>query len=376
MSANRITAFAEQPHGQTPIHGPSTAMQAKRPLDRCCVIVPALNPQPILLTVLSDLQRQGFEHIILVDDGSLTEFQFIFSAALEMGAKVLRHSLNQGKGAALKTAFDHAHVEGYSAVVTVDADGQHSAVDAARIAQEVLANGTTVCVLGVRTFAPEVPLRSRFGNLLTRQVFRAFSSVQVSDTQTGLRGFSANLLPRLCQVQGQRYEFEMQMLVWLAESKVPIKELPIDTIYIENNAHSHFHPIVDSLRIYWVLLRDFFLSVSSFGIDIALFSVCHALTGQVLLSTYVSRSISGTYNFIGNKIFVFRVARSSRLGRELMQYLSLAALLATASGTMVQILSQRVGWGVTLCKIIVDLTLYLASFMVRRFVIFGSQRNA
>lgn len=354
----------------------SGGVQTTKALDGCCVIIPALNPLPVLLTLLKDLQHQGFKHILLVDDGSSAEFQDIFEAASEMGATVLRHPVNQGKGAALKTAFEQAHIQGYSAVVTVDADGQHSAVDAARIAYQVLEERSAICILGVRTFASEVPLRSKFGNLLTRQVFRAFTSIRVSDTQTGLRAFSADLLPLLCKVPGQRYEFEMQMLLWLAESKLPIKEILIDTIYIDNNAHSHFHPIIDSFRIYWVLFRDFFVAVSSFGIDIALFSVCHALTGQVLLSTYVSRFISGTYNFLGNRIFVFRITSNRRLGRELIQYVSLAVLLATASGTMVQMLAERTGWGVTLCKITIDLTLYLASFLVRRFVIFRVQRSA
>ena len=348
----------------------SNGVQVPDTLHQCCVIIPALNPLPILLTLLKDLQQQGLKNILLIDDGSSAEFQGVFKAASEMGAMVLRQPVNLGKGAALKNAFENASAQGYLAVVTVDADGQHSATDAARIARQVLEEKAPICVLGVRSFASEVPLRSRFGNLLTRQIFRAFSSIRVSDTQTGLRGFSADLLPLLCKVPGQRYEFEMKMLLWLAEAKLPIKEIPIDTIYIDDNAHSHFNPIVDSLRIYWVLFRDFFVSVSSFGIDIALFSICHALTDNILLSTYISRSISGTYNFIGNKIFVFRVNTSKRLGIELVQYILLAVLIATASGKMVQMLFQSTGWSITLCKISVDFALYLASFLVRRFFIF------
>lgn len=348
----------------------SIGSQVSDMLDECCVIIPALNPLPILLTLVKDLQQQGLKNILLIDDGSSTEFQDIFNVASEMGARVLRHPVNLGKGAALKNAFENAFTQGYLAVVTVDADGQHSATDAARIARQVLKEKAPICVLGVRSFASEVPLRSKFGNLLTRQIFRAFSSIRISDTQTGLRGFSADLLPLLCKVPGQRYEFEMKMLLWLAEAKLPIKEIPIDTIYIDGNEHSHFNPIVDSLRIYWVLFRDFFVSVSSFGIDIALFSIFHALTDQILLSTYISRLISGTYNFIGNKIFVFRVNTKNRLGLELLQYFLLAVLIATASGKIVQVLFQGAGWSITLCKISVDFMLYLTSFLVRRFIIF------
>jgi glycosyltransferase involved in cell wall biosynthesis len=345
-------------------------------LDGCCMIIPALNPLPLLLELLKDLQDQGVNHILLVDDGSSVEFQSVFDAASALGVTVLHHSANMGKGAALKTAFERAYIQGYSAVVTVDADGQHRATDAVRIARQVLQARSTICVLGVRSFASDIPLRSRFGNLLTRQIFSAFSQVRVSDTQTGLRGFSADLLPQLCKVPGDRYEFEMQMLLWLAESNILIKEIPIDTIYIDNNSQSHFHPIVDSLKIYWVLFRDFFVSVSSFGIDITLFSIFHAITGQVFLSTYLSRSVSAVYNFLGSRLFVFRVLDKTRLGREMILYFLLALLLASGSGIIVQILSVRTGWGVTLCKIMTDLTLYITSFLVRRFVIFPVKSRA
>lgn len=338
----------------------------------CCIIIPAFNPQPLLLSLLEDLLDQGFRHILLIDDGSATELRPIFDSAQTIGAKVLRHAKNQGKGAALKTAFAYAQQQGYVGVVTMDADGQHSALDAGRVARQILTEKSPVCILGVRTFASDVPLRSKFGNLLTARIFEATASTRVSDTQTGLRGFSASLLPQLCEVTGQRYEFEMQMLMWLVKSQLPIKEIPIDTIYIDNNTHSHFHPIIDSLKIYWVLCRDFFVSVSSFGIDIALFSLFYALTLQIIPSTFMARFISGAYNFLGNKIVVFRLSKSSgsRFMLELCQYIGLAVLLATVSGTMVELLVNRSGWSVTLCKIGVDLMLYLGSFLVRRYVIF------
>lgn len=339
-------------------------------LNKCCVIIPALNPLPVLLTLVKDLQQHGLENILLIDDGSSTEFQNIFTMASEMGAMVLRHPMNLGKGAALKTAFRHVIAQDFSGVITVDADGQHSAKDAARIACEVLKEKAPVCILGVRSFNSEVPLRSKFGNVLTRQIFHAFSATRVSDTQTGLRGFSIDLLPSLCNVSGQRYEFEMKMLLWLATEKLPIKEICIDTIYIDDNSHSHFNPIIDSLRIYWVLFRDFFVSISSFGLDIAIFSVLYALTDQILLSTYVARFFSGGYNFAGNKIFVFRVSRSNRLGKELIQYIVLAVVVATLSGAMVQVVFQKTFWNIALCKIIIDFILYLFSFLARRFFIF------
>jgi glycosyltransferase involved in cell wall biosynthesis len=345
-------------------------LSANGDLGSSCVLIPALNPSSTLLQLLADLLRQGFGSVVIVDDGSSNDFQTVFKSAADSGAVVIRHPINLGKGEALKTAFRYAQKHEFKAVVTVDADGQHSASDAARITRRVLTEKLSVCVLGVRTFKNNVPLRSKFGNVMTRNVVRAFSSLSVSDTQTGLRGFSANLLPKLCEVKGHRYEFEMQILLYLARSKVPLFEVPIDTIYIDNNSSSHFRPVIDSLKIYWVLFRDIFISLSSFGIDIAIFTLFHALTDNVLFSTYVARLISGAYNFLGSRIFVFKTVGNSQMKQELVQYIFLAIALATASGNLVHALEQYSGWNVVACKIFIDLMLYSVSFLVRRLMIF------
>lgn len=340
----------------------------------CCVVIPALNPQPSLLGLLRDLLSCGFENIVVVNDGSCADFDGVFLAAVDLGVVVLRHDKNLGKGAALKTAFQYVYLKKYAAVVTVDADGQHSAEDAARVARKVLEEDAPVCVLGVRTFSSDVPLRSRIGNVLTKRLFFAFSSLEISDTQTGLRGFSNDLLLMFCEIPWQRYEFEMKMLLWLVESKVIIKEIPIKTIYIDENSGSHFNPLLDSLRIYWVLFRDLFVSISSFGIDIAFFAIFYAVTDQVLMATYLSRIISGSYNFIANKFFVFKLYESGRIAEEVLQYLVLAVSLATVSGLVVGFVFEYTGWGIALCKIFVDSIFYLISFVVRHFFIFPKKK--
>ena len=336
-----------------------------------CVIIPALNPTPTLLTLIKSLQQKGFKHIVIVDDGSAVDFQIIFKSAADLGAVIIRHPTNKGKGEALKTAFRYINKLEFEAVVTVDADGQHSAADAARVVRRVLSEQLPVCVLGVRSFNEKVPLRSKFGNVLTRHVVSAFSSLRVSDTQTGLRGFSTKLLPSLCEVTGHRYEFEMQMLLHIAKEKLTLIEIPIETIYIDNNSDSHFNPILDSLRIYWVLFRDVFISLSSFGIDIAMFTFFNALMDDVLLSTYAARLVSSSFNFMGNRVFVFKTVGNYKITRELYKYIILAAILATASGGLVQAFQENTDWNVTLCKIFVDLMLYLVSFVIRKFLIFN-----
>ena len=344
-------------------------------LSRCCIIIPVLNPTPALSGLIQDLNQAGFKHIVVVDDGSREEFQPVFTRIMQFGATVLRHVVNRGKGAALKTGFGYAHTHGYRAVVTVDADGQHLPADVVRVADSVLSKTGTGCVLGVRSFSGHVPLKSKFGNQLTQKLFKVLSSLSISDTQTGLRGFSGDLLARLGTIHGNRYEFEMEMLLWLAREKIPVVELPIETIYLENNVHSHFRPIIDSFRIYWVLFRDLFVATSSFCIDIVLFSVFFAVSGSVLASTYLARVVSGTYNFLGNRYFVFKTSENERFLKEAAQYVGLAILVASLSGVLVNSLFQLTSLGVTLCKILVDLSMYGVSFLLRRHYVFASRNT-
>lgn len=354
---------------------PSIAGSQATGLAGCCVVIPAFDPSPVLARTVHDLHRAGFEHVVVIDDGSDNRTAPVFEQVRQAGATVLRHPHNRGKGAALKTGFAHALTHGHAAVVTVDADGQHTAADAQRVAMRLLAESVPACVLGVRSFDSRVPARSRFGNTLTRKIIGSLAALRVSDTQTGLRAFPASLLPDLCTIPGERYEYEMEMLVWLARTRIRLVEQPIETIYVDGNAGSHFRPLIDSARIYWVLLRDVVLALSSFLIDISLFSLFLAFSDNILLSTYCARLLSGTYNFLGNRHFVFRTRGNRRLTREAAQYIALACLVATLSGIMVGQVQQLMQWSAVVSKTSVDLSMYCVSFIMRRHVIFRPRRK-
>lgn len=225
----------------------------------------ATHPTVILLPVyqpghrLPDLLRElsgaapGYTHLI-VDDGSSPTSGEVLQQAEDLGATVLRHERNRGKGIALKTGFRYAAEQHPgSDVVCADADGQHSVTDIVRVAEHVAAIGHTV--LGVRRFADDVPLRSKFGNTVTQALFRAATGRDVQDTQTGLRAYPATLLTWLQTVPGERFEYEMNVLLEAARAGHPIDELVITTTYLDDNASSHFSALSDSARIYWPLLR-------------------------------------------------------------------------------------------------------------------------
>ncbi|MBE6565227.1 MAG: glycosyltransferase family 2 protein [Ruminococcaceae bacterium] len=214
------------------------------------ILIPAYKPTDALLTLLKTLHGMGFS-VVCIDDGSGPAFDRIFEQAAQT-ADVLRYPLNKGKGGALKLGIRHiAESEAYRsfrAIVTADADGQHTPKDILRVAETM--EKTDGLVLGVRRFTGKVPLRSRFGNSLTVGVFALASGKRLSDTQTGLRAFSIEKAPLYASIGGERYEYEMNVLFAAVENRIPITEVDIETVYENDNKGSHFHAIRDSFRIY------------------------------------------------------------------------------------------------------------------------------
>ena len=224
------------------------------------IIVPSLDPDEKLCQVVEGLLAEGFSDILLVNDGSHADHLRPFetaAAAHPAEVTVLTHEVNRGKGRALKTAFAWCleHRPDIDGVVTVDGDNQHRPHDVRRCAEAMAAHPDKVW-LGVRDFSlPEVPFRSRLGNTLTRNVVRLFCGVSVTDTQTGLRAVARQYLPLMCGIEGERYEYETEMLPALHEAGVEFDEVVIDTVYIDENQTSHFHPLKDSLKIYKIIFR-------------------------------------------------------------------------------------------------------------------------
>jgi glycosyltransferase involved in cell wall biosynthesis len=219
------------------------------------VLIPAFQPGEPLRVLLTDLRTAAPDlDIVVVDDGSGPGSAAVLRSAGELGATVLRHDRNRGKGAALKTGFRYAaeHRPGHD-VVSADADGQHGVTDIRKVADALVQTGRMV--LGVRRFESRTPLRSRFGNTVTKVLFRAATGQGVRDTQTGLRGYPAGLLEWLPDVPGERFEYEMNVLLCTARAGHPIEQVVVATTYLDGNASSHFVPLADSARIYWPLLR-------------------------------------------------------------------------------------------------------------------------
>lgn len=223
------------------------------------VLIPAYEPDEQLIPLVRELTENGLT-VLVVDDGSGPDYADIF-ATVAAQATVLTHPVNRGKGAALKTGMQHIWdaMPQCEYFITCDADGQHSVRDVLRV-QQTLRDGNGF-VLSVREHRKDIPLRSKVGNTLSRVVYALLTNRFLPDNQSGLRGFARKHIEWMCCVAKDNYDYEMNVLYYAAKMGLHITILPIETIYINDNAASHFNPIKDTLRIYRSL---FFLARATF----------------------------------------------------------------------------------------------------------------
>ncbi|TXK19886.1 CotH kinase family protein [Homoserinibacter sp. GY 40078] len=340
------------------------------------VVIPAYEPGARLAPLVAQLRRMAPElDVIVVDDGSGPSYRPVFDAVRVLGAEVLTHERNLGKGAALRTAFRHAlsHFPG-RAVVTADSDGQHTAHDILRIAERTSATGETesALVLGVRAFGRGTPWRSRLGNAVSSALFAVAAGYRVTDTQTGLRGIPAELVGWAAGIPGERFAFELEMLLACRAAGVRVIELPIETVYLQGNAATHFRPIVDSARVLRPLVGFAAASFAGFLVDSALLFLLTAIGAPLLGAVIGARVVSATVNFAANRRYVFR-SRGS-LGPQLARYAALAALVLAANYALLAWLTA-VGVGLVVAKIVVESALFLTTFAVQRMLVFVGRRR-
>jgi glycosyltransferase involved in cell wall biosynthesis len=344
---------------------------------RPVVLIPAYRPGERLPRLAEELAVSAeIGAVIVVDDGSQAEYRKIFRrlATLER-ITVLRHVVNLGKGAALKTGLNHAaclYPESVG-VVTADADGQHSAADILRVAAELAANPRDL-VLGVRTFGRSVPLRSRLGNTLTRTIMRAITGQKLSDTQTGLRGIPMEWIPELLKLRATGYDFELDMLVSCRETARPVREVGISTIYIDGNRSSHFNPLRDSMRIYFVFVRFLAASLTAAGIDNLVFILALHWWPEALFCQLAGRLVSGTFQFTAGKYGVFHSKAHTSVA--LPKYCLSVAGFGALSYVLIRSLVALTGLGIVPAKLCAETALFLLSFVVQRDFVFGQKRDS
>ena len=338
------------------------------------IIIPAYQPDKRILQLISDIKENSNYGIIIIDDGGGIKYQPIFDMAVEAGCTVLTHKENKGKGAALKTAFTYLlesnNQEGF---LCADCDGQHTWTDIKKIAETIVANPTSI-VLGCRKFVGKVPFKSMAGNKITKTIFYLLTGNKIDDTQTGLRGFSASMLPWLVQLKGSRYEYEMNQLLEAKAAGFSFCCIPIETIYENNNEGSHFHPVRDSILVYLPLLKFSMSSMLCGIIDFGLLFLFQGLSGNLLFSVVFARIISSLCNYLLNKHLVFDTKQGKKL-TSFFQYYLLAVVILGCNYVLLAFLNETLGVSLVLSKLLTELVLFSASYFVQQKIIFKSSNN-
>ncbi len=353
--------------------------------DQCVILIPALDPPEIFRTYIRDLIHAGFEDILVVDDGSSQKGIFQALAQLPQ-VTVLTHPENYGKGRALRTGLayykEHFSQEKYCGVITADSDGQHLVEDVLKISQS-LSQRNGKLILGVRDFdQSNVPPKSRIGNKLTSLGFRLLVGLNISDTQTGLRGIPNSLVDLSLEIPGDRFQYETAVLIE-AGKKAGTEEIKIHTVYYDENKGTHFDPVKDSIQIFNLVLGTFFryifVSLSSFLVDILLFTLgtklfFHALPARIPVSTVFARIFSGTYNYALNRKMVFKSNRSVLSSG--FSYLLLCVVQCIASAALVTAICYLLPIDEVLVKAIVDTCLFFVNYWIQKNIIFKNKETA
>jgi glycosyltransferase involved in cell wall biosynthesis len=337
-------------------------------------LIPSYQPTEILYDLLRELRLHDSSHIVVVDDGGGSDDQAIFERIKQLpDISVLKNAVNLGKGAALKYGMNHILVNQPACigVVTADADGQHSAVDILKVAAALKERPHEV-IFGARQFGHNVPWRSKLGNLISRHVYGFFIGLNLSDTQTGLRGVPSSLMARCLSIRANRYEFETEQLLIIKSAGMSVREIPIETIYIDYNRASHFRPVLDSAQIYFVLLRYVGSSLVTAAIDIMVFATAMAWSNNLLLSNTTGRLVAIWAQFTLLQKFVFRLRGDTKM---FAAYLGLVVVSGIVS-TALQIQIANVIPFPVAAKIVAEVSVFLFNFLFLRDLVFGASVNA
>lgn len=259
-----------------------------------------------------------------------------------------------------------------------DCDGQHIIEDVNKCAR-LLRENPNKFILGVRDFNnKDIPFRSRFGNKCTNFVFRFFCGLDLKDTQTGLKGFNKMMIPLLMEVQGERFEYASSVLLATKTAGIDIIQFPIQTIYLNGNETSHFNPLVDSIRIYSLIVKYCLSSLMASIVDITVFSIAVAILknrvdSYILIASFLGAIVAGCFNFWFNRRVVFK--SDGNVWSQGVKYVVTVLSHAVLSGFLVMIFTRYLRIPETFIKIIVDCVLFFLVFQIQDKWIFKGARN-
>lgn len=316
-------------------------------------LIPAYMPDEKLIKLVDDLNKENFK-IVVVDDGSGSNYDNIFNNIKET-CDLIRYDVNKGKGYALKKGIKYIgekYKENYI-IVTMDCDGQHTVRDAKKLCDLASINKDTL-YCGKRLRSKKTPLRSRFGNTVTRLVYNIAAKIDIYDTQTGLRAFSNKLTDYMLKIKGDRYEYEMNVLLYLSCNNIKVKEEKIETIYFDNNKKSHFKTFTDSYKVYSQIIKFSFISIISYLINFILYIIFNIFM-NALISNVLSTLIGKIYNYVFNK----------NIKKEgFIKYIILSILVLFFNTLLLHLFVNKLLINKFTAKILIDIISYFTVFII------------
>ena len=338
-------------------------------------LIPSYEPDEALLQIVKELLEASFT-VVVVNDGSNPSFDAIFDK-LPKEVHYLSYEVNQGKGYALKHGLKYIkdNFGEDTIIVTMDSDGQHKVVDAIRICEACEQEGGLV--LGSRHFGKNTPRKSRFGNWMARTTFLLSTHHKIYDTQTGLRAFNYSLIDPYLEVKGNRYEYEMNVLLESIRRKIAIKEVRIETIYINNNAGTHYNPFKDTWRIFKEVIKFSASSLIGFLVDYSVFTLLTLIpcnwTYWLIACNVMARIVSASVNFTINYKIVFR--SEVKVWKAILSYAALAIFILGCGTGLLWLLVNYTPINQYVAKIIVEVTMFIVSWLVQRLFVFRRRKK-
>ena len=218
--------------------------------ERAMVLIPAYNAAASVGDVVRG-SKEFVADVVVVDDGSRDDTAAVARAS---GAEVISHPQNRGKGGALKTGFAWAVQHGYDVVVTLDADGQHLPREIPKFLRCREESGADL-IIGSRAhlFGEMLP-RRRMANRFSAWTIARASKTGITDSQSGFRLYSANLL-RNVRLRTEGFDLESEVIVRAGVGGFKVITTPIDLGFVDGISTSHYKPLKDTLRIAWTVMR-------------------------------------------------------------------------------------------------------------------------
>ena len=337
------------------------------------IIIPCFNPTKKIESIINKLHRKFEGNIILIDDGNTTKNKkYLQSIANKnIRVKLLNHAVNLGKGAAIKTALNYilTNFKKFKACITVDADGQHDFSDIFSIFEHTkkLQKNKKCLVLGCRNITKKNPFKSYIGNLVSNKIFSYLLNFKFHDTQTGLRGFNRRFALMSFKIENNKFDFETEQLILARKHGARINQYPIQTIYFDKNNKTTFDPLIDSFKIYFLILKQLLISIFFSIFDFIIFYKT-INEDNIIEANLIARSIILSFHFFLLKNFVYN--SSNGFLRLFLFYLIFVYLIGFISSLTQIYLSSVYGVDRNLSKIIIESLLFFINFSFIKTIIF------